>query len=521
MSETDKLRLQDGVEVAHAASIIAVGNVTSRALGLVREIVKANLFGAGGHVSALDTAMALPRIIYALVIGGMINSALIPVLSDFAAPERRAELWHVLNLLLSIVTLVMIALVLLGELFTPQLVWLSAGGLPLADQELAMRLLRIMLPGVVFLSLASVLSGALYALKRFTIPAMTAAVFNVALVAVALALGRRWGVYSMAVGLLAGSFLQVVFQLPGLRDARFRLVFDFRHPALRRVGRLYLPILAGLAVDKLAELLSYRLASHTGPASPAWMTYSATIIQFPLGLVGTAISLAILPTLSRHANDGESERFKGTLAQGLRLVIALTVPATVGLWVLATPIVRLVFEHGDFTFADTVATAAALRFHLLGLTFAAVDQPLIFSFYAREDTWTPALVGVATVLLYVVLALVPTLFTPLTLNGLILANSVKWAAHALLMLLLLRRRVGGLGGESLWKTVFTAVPLSLLMGAVVHLALSAVSRVAPSSTMGELLLVGVPGLAGFGIYAILAILVGMDEVRLLKRAISG
>lgn len=521
MSETANVRIQDGVEVAHAASIVAVGNVTSRALGLVREIVKANLFGAGGHVSALDTAMALPRIIYALVVGGMINSALIPVLSDYAAPERRDELWHLLSLLLSVVTVVMIGFVFLGELLTPQLIWLSAGGLPLADQELATRLLRVMLPGVVCLSLASVLSGALYALKRFTFPALTAAIFNVALVAFALIFGSRWGVYSMAVGLLAGSLLQVVFQLPGLRDARLRVVFDFQHPALRRVGRLYLPILAGLAVDKLAELLSYRLASHTGASSPAWMTYSATIIQFPLGLVGTAISIAILPTLSRHANEGQSERFRTTLAQGLRLVIALTVPATVGLWVLSTPIVRLVFEHGDFTAVDTLATAAALRFHLLGLTFAAVDQPLIFSFYAREDTWTPALVGVATVLLYVVLALVPTLFFPLTLNGLILANSVKWAAHALVMLFLLRHRVGGLGGEGLWKTVFTAVPLSVLMGAVVHLAVSGVSRVAPSNTVGELLLVGVPGLAGLGVYGLLASLVGMDEVRLLRRAIIG
>lgn len=520
MSETDKTLLHDGVAVAHAASIIAVGNVASRFLGLVREIVKADLFGAGGHVSALDTAMVLPRIIFTLVAGGMINSALIPVLSDYAVPERRAELWHLLSLLLTAVTVVVTLFVVLGELLAPQLVWLSAGGLPLADQQLAARLLRIMLPGVLFMSLASVLSGALYALNRFAFPALTAAVFNVALVAVALALGRQWGVYSMAVGLVAGAFLQVVFQLPALRDARFRAVLDFRHPALRRVGRLYLPILAGLAVDKVAELLSYRLASHTGPASPAWMTYSATIIQFPLGLVGTAISIAILPTLSRHANRGESHQFGMTLARGLRFVIALTVPATIGLWVLSTPLVRLVFEHGDFTAVDTVATAAALRFHLLGLTFAAVDQPLIFAFYARQDTWTPALVGVATVLLYVVLALAPTLFFALTLNGLILANSLKWAAHAVIMLLLVRRRMGGLGGQGLWKTVFTAVPLSLLMGVVVHLSKLGMTQVVRAGTVGQLLTVAVPGIAGLGVYGLLAALVGMDEIRLLARAIG-
>ncbi|MGD2176766.1 MAG: murein biosynthesis integral membrane protein MurJ [Anaerolineae bacterium] len=521
MNKAGNVSSQQRVKVAQAAGIIAAGNVVSRVLGLVREIVKADLFGAGGNVSALDTAMALPKIIYALVVGGMINSALIPVLSDYAAPERRTELWRLLSLLLGVVTAAVCGLVLLGELLTPQLIRLSAGGLPLSDQQLATRLLRLMLPGVLFLSLASVLSGALYALRRFTLPAFTAAAFNLAMVVVAIALGNRWGVYSMAVGLLFGSFLQVVLQLPGLCDAHLGLVLNFRHPALRRIGRLYLPILAGLGVDKLAEVLSYRMASHTGPASPSWMTYSATIIQFPLGLVGTAISIAILPTLSRQINHGQSGRFKATLAQGLRLVLALTVPATVGLWVLSTPIVKLVFEHGDFTSADTLATVAALRFHLLGLVFAAVDQPLIFSFYARQDTWTPALVGVATVVLYVILALAPTLFVPLTLNGLILANSLKWAAHALLMLYLLRWRTGGLGGHGVWRTVFTAALLSAVMGLIVHFIKMGMSRIAPTGTMGELLLVGGAGLGGMAVYAVLALLVGMDEIRLLRRVIVG
>jgi putative peptidoglycan lipid II flippase len=517
LPEADDLARRQNIEVAQAAGIIAVGNVASRVLGLVREIVKADLFGAGGNVSALDTAMALPKIIYALVIGGMINSALIPVLSDYAARERREELWRLLSLLLAVATITVCGFVLLGEALTPQLIRLSAGGLPLADQQLAIDLLRVMLPGVLFLSLAGILSGALYALKRFTLPAFTAVVFNLAIVVMAVGLGDQWGVRSMAVGLLVGSFLQVVLQLPGLRDAHFHLGFDLHHPAFRRIGRLYLPILAGLGVDKLAELFSYRLASHTGPASPSWMTYSATIIQFPLGLVGTAISIAILPTLSRQTNNGQPGRFRATLAQGLRLVLALTVPATVGLWVLAVPLIKLVFEHGDFTSVDTLATVSALRFHLLGLVFAAVDQPLIFSFYARKDTWTPALVGVATVILYAIVALVPTLFIPLTLNGLILANSLKWAAHALLMLLLLRHKVGGLAGEGLWKTLFTALPLSALMGVAVHFVVIGLSRIAPAGTPGELLVVGVSGLVGIVVYGSSALLIGMDEIQRLRR----
>jgi putative peptidoglycan lipid II flippase len=248
------------------------------------------------------------------------------------------------------------------------------------------------------------------------------------------------------------------------------------------------------------------------------MTYSATIIQFPLGLIGTAVSIAILPTLSRQTGEGQSDEFRTTLAQGLRMVLALTVPAAIGLWVLATPIVKLFLEHGQFTVLHTAATVSALRFHLLGLVFAAVDQPLIFSFYARQDTWTPALVGVATVILYVVLALAPTLFVPLTLNGLILANSLKWAAHAIAMLYLLQRRAGGLGRHGVGTTLLTATLLSGLMGLTVHLIKLGMSTLIPPGTLGELLLVASAGIGGIVVYGGLALLVGMDEIRLLRRA---
>jgi len=512
--------LQRDVEVTQAAGILSLGNVTSRVLGLVRETVKADLFGAGGHVSALDAAINIPMMIYNLLVGGMINSALVPVLSDYAVPERREELWRLLSILFGAVSVVGCGLMLLGELLAPQLVWLSAAGLSPEDQALATGLLRLMLPGVLFLSLASVLSGVLYALKRFTLPAFTPAISNAAMVAMALLLGRSLGVRSMAIGLLAGSAAQVVLQLPGLRDAEFRPTFDLRHPAVRRIGRLYLPILIGMAVDKLAELLSYHLASRTGPASISWMRYSVTMIQLPLGLVVTAISLAILPTLSRQAAEAGDGPFKATLARGLRLVLALTVPATVGLWVLARPIIGLVFEHGDFTPTDTVATVAAMRYQLLGLIFAAIDQPLIFAFYARKDTWTPALVGGVTVVLYAAFALVPTLFVPLTLNGLILANSLKWAAHALLMLWLLRRRIGGLPEHGIALLVGRVALASLAMGVAVSLVAGWTRGLVPEGLLGEVLLVGGAGAVGVGVYVGLSILLGIDEIHLLYRTIK-
>lgn len=507
------------VEVAQAAGIIAVGNVTSRVLGLVREMVKAGLFGATGSVGALEVAMRVPTLVYDFLVGGIISSALVPVLSDYTAPERRAELWHLVSTLLSLAVVMLSVVVLAGEFLAPQIVWAMAGGYEARFQEEAIRLLRVMLPAVVFLNMAGIISGTLYALKRFTLPAFTAAAYNFAIVALGLLLGGRLGVMSMALGLLVGAVFQVALQWPGLRDIRIRFILDVRHPALVRIVQLYVPIALGLVVDSLGVILSYNLASRTGASSIPWMQYSATLIQFPLGLVSLAVSAAILPTLSRQATTGQTAPFRATLAQGLRLVLALTIPATVGLWVLATPIVVLVFEHGGFTSADTLGTVAALRCHLVGLIFAAVDQPLIFAFYARKDTWTPALVGAVTVGLYVVMALAPALFVPLTLNGLILANSLKWAAHALIMLALLRRAIGGLEKHEVWRLIFKSTAASLVMGVLVHAVVNGIGLISPAGMVGELLPVVVGGLVGVAVYGLTAALLGIEEIHLLRAAL--
>mgnify|MGYP001044552142 CR=1 FL=1 len=520
MEKTQKTSLQQEVKVTQAAGIVALGNIASRVLGLVRGMVKSGLFGAGPHVDALNAALRVPNTLYDLLIGGMISSALIPVLSDYSVPERREELWRLLSLLASTTLLIMCVLVLLGEFLAPQIVRLLVEGLAPSYQILAADLLRIVLPAVIFLSLASILSGVLYSLQRFTFPAFTAVIFNAGVVAVALLLGRRYGVRSMAYGLLVGSALQVAFQLPGLRDAQLRFVIDLRHPALRRIGRLYLPILVGLVVDTLAVFLSYNLASRIGGGSISWMEYAAKIIQFPLGLVVTAVSIAILPTLSQQANLDDVAPFRTILAQGLRLVLTLIIPATIGLYVLASPIVALSFEHGDFTPADTAATAEALRCALLGLLFAAVDQPLIFAFYARKDTLTPAWVGVGTTFLYVLMALTSWRLGILTLPILVLINSLKLTSHALAMLALIRRRLGGLSNHGLWPLILKAALASSVMAVVVRGTKRALEMIVLPGLLGELLVVGGAGGIGIAVYGLLALVLRVKEIHLLRAVVS-
>lgn len=459
--------------IARAASVIALGNIASRALGLARETVKAHLFGASGQVDALNVALLLPNQIYDLVTGGVINSALVPVFSEYTAPERRAELWQLASILLTIAALILAAA--LGALlfFTPRVAQTVSGGFDEPTLRLTASLLRITLPGVLFLSLSGIVSGLLYSLKRFTLPAFTAAVFNAAIVISALLFAARWGVRAMAAGLLAGAVMQLAIQFPALRDAlaHLRPSINFKHPGLRRILRLYVPIIFGLVVTQASIYIGLNLASRTGEGGIAWMGYATYIYQFPLGLVATALSFAILPSLARQPADHD---FKATLVQGLNLVLTLIIPATIGLFVLARPAVALLYERGEFTPFDTAQTALVLQVFLFGLVFAAVDQMLIFAFYARKDTFTPSMVGVISVAVYLAAAL--ALIKPLGLFSLMIADSLKQMTHALVTGWLLSRRLGGFQRTTLLPTLVKGAAASAIAGLIAAGALSAIRQ---------------------------------------------
>jgi len=521
-----------GPGIAGAATVIALGNVASRVLGLVREMVIAYLFGATGLVSAFDVASRVPRMLFDLLIDGLVSSALVPVFSELAERDRD-ELWRVASIMLSLATLVMSAGVLLLELFAPLVAWLMSGGFEPELLQLTARLMRITAPAVVFLSLAGITTGLLYALKRFTLPAFTAAVFNASVVVVALVLTGLlgWGIESLALGLLIGSMMQVALQLPGLRDARLRFSLDWHHPELRRIARLYAPVVLGLVVSQVGIVIDRNLASRTGAQSIAWMRFATTLVQFPLGLVSVAIAMAILPTLSRQAlspDQSSLDEFMNTLVTGLKMVLVLILPAVVGLFVLAVPVVTLVFEHehGNFTSFDTQQTAQALRLYLLGATFAAIDLPLVYAFYARKNTLTPALVGVLGVSLYLVAALIPALVRDLRMTDLVLANSIQLTGHALVMLWLIHHRVGKLSGRSLERTTLKALAASLVMGGAVYgTARWLVTRFSVEMLLHEVIVVGGAALVGLMVYGALVTLLRIEEVgaflALIRKRLGG
>jgi putative peptidoglycan lipid II flippase len=530
---------ETNASVAKATGIIALGTIAGKILGLAREIAMTNVFGASMAVDAFNVAILVPKNLFDLLIGGHVNSAIIPVLSAVAAREGREALWRLVSVLLSLVTVMLAVMVLLLEIFAPQVIRVFGGsGFNAATLELTVMLLRLTAPALIFLSLFAVLSGTLYALKVFTWPAFAVAVFNLCIVLATIFLAPpmqimtsynagyiRWslerpaqGIMAAAFGWLLGSLVQLVLQLPGLKGAKLRLTLNWRHPAIRQIVALYTPVMFSLVLDTLViRSFSYNLASQTGTGSIAYMNWATTLIQFPHGLVATAISIAILPMLSAQAIQTTREgltSFRDTLGLGLRLAITLILPASVGLLTLATPIVALLFQHGAFTAHDTAITVLALRLYLPGLPFAALDLLLVYAFYARQDTLTPALIGLLSLSIYMVVAVV--LFADYGLFSLMIADSVKHLIHASVSAYLLWRRLDGFGDQRLLLTIGKTLLAGLVMGAVGFLVTPALTRVIGDSTLlREFILLATTGGVSIIAFAVMAFLLKIEELQWL------
>ncbi len=505
-------------QIAHAAGVVALGNAAGRVLGLAREAVKSYYFGAGGTVDALNVALRVPILLYDLLIGSMINSALVPVFADYKT-KAQDELWSLVSTLLGLTTIALAGCVLLITLFAPQVAGLLSGGSSPEVLALTARLLRITTPALLFLALSGVLAGLLYAFRRFAYPAFAAATLNAGIVAVTLALHARLGSAAMALGLLAGAILQLALQLIGLRDARLRLRLVLRHPGLRRVVVLYTPIILGLLLDiLLSRPLTYNLASRTGPGGISWMEYALSLSQLPQGLVALGVSFAVLPTLAAHATHerggGPPGPYRATLAQGLRLVIVLIIPAAAGLFILARPTVILLLEHGGFTTFDTQITVQALRLYLLSLPFSAIDLLLVYAFYARQDTLTPALIGVVVTLVYMALAV--ALLPVLGLFGLMVAEGIKLLLHATISAAILARRLGGFGQHGIGTILVKTLLATALMGFATVSTASIITGWLPGSgLLAEVVAVVIPGVVGVATWLAFATLLKIEELGLL------
>ena len=446
--------------------------MTSRILGLVREQVMAYLFGAGNAVDAFNVAFRIPNLVRDLFAEGAMSAAFVPTFTRYLTRDGRAAAWRLGSQVLNALLLVTLVLVVAGIVFAEPLVRLLAGDYALVPGkfELTVTLTRVMLPFLTLVALAAACMGMLNSLDRYFVPAMAPALFNVASIAVTVIavptlmwLGQPI-IHAMAYGVVAGGVAQLALQWPALRREgyRHRLVLDPAEPGLRQILLLMGPGTLGLAATQVNVFVNTWLATGEGTGAVSWLGYAFRLMYLPLGIFGVSIATASLPRIARRAADKDLAGMRDSVSSGLAMMLTLNVPATVGLIVLAHPIVALLFERGQFTAADTAATAGALMAYAIGLTGYSVVKIASPTFYALGKSRTPVLVSVLSVLTNAALNL--WLVEVYGYRGLALGTSITALLNAGLLLVLLRGRLGGLGLAHLGSVLARVTMAGAIMG---------------------------------------------------------
>jgi putative peptidoglycan lipid II flippase len=441
----------------------------------------AHLFGARLPYEAFLIGFRIPNLTRDLFAEGALSSAFVPTFTQYLTTKGREEAARLANLVSTAIVLVVGGLCLLGMIFSPALVTLTASGFAETPGkfELTVHLTRIMFPFLLLVALAAQAMGILNACGSFAVPAMSSTCFNVGSVVFGWILGFWAGphlgiqpIEGMACGIVLGGALQFVWQLPSLYQAGFgfRFKWNWAHPGLRQILALMGPAILGSAAVQINVLVNSSFASWLTPGSVGWLGYSFRFMQLPLGLFGVAIATATLPAISQSAALGRMDEFRRTLSRSLGMVFLLTLPSSIGLIVLGEPMIGAVYQHGEFGSYDTRQTALALSFYAIGLGGYSAIKVLAPAFYALNDSRTPMLVSLCSILINFLAASAMVGTGTLGHAGLALATSLVALFNFTALFWLLRKRVGGVYGRDLLRSVVQISAASLFMGLVVAAA---------------------------------------------------
>ena len=502
--------------VARSAGVVSAAVLLSRLTGLVREMVIARLFGDGPINDAFILGFRIPNLTRDLFAEGALSSAFIPTFTRYLTTKGNREASELASLVATAIVLIVGGLCLLGMIFSPALVGLLAPGFEQVPGKfpLAVKLTRIMFPFLLLVALAAQAMGMLNALHQFGIPALSSAFFNLGSLLSGLALGY-WAapwlglepIVGMALGVVIGGALQLFVQVPSLLRAGFlpRLKVNWSDPGLRQIMGMMVPAILGNAAVQVNVMVNSNFASSItnqagqvidGPMS--WLGYAFRFMQLPLGLFGVAIGSATLPAISRLAALNDMDGFRRTLSRSLGMVFLLTIPASVGLAVLGEPIIGAIYQRGAFQASATVQTARALTCYVVGLAAYSALKVVAPSLYALHDARTPMMTSLASILINFAVSYTMVRHSTLGHAGLALSTSSVALFQFAVLLAIVSRRVGGIQGRELLRSVLRIGLASAAMGGVCFLSSHWMRTSMGASTLARLadLAVSIPlGLA--------------------------
>jgi putative peptidoglycan lipid II flippase len=509
--------------IAAASGIVMASVLLSRVLGFFREWTVAHQMGSNAVTDAYYAAFTLPDFLNYLIAGGSLSVTFIPVFAKYVAEKSEDEGWHVFSTVVTVMGFVLVALVLLGEIFAHKLVVLIAPGFSPAERERVVSLTRLMLPAQICFYEGSILSAVQYAKGQFVIPSLAPLVYNIGIILGGVLLSSRIGMTGFAVGVLGGAIAgNFLLQIYGAHraGAKFAPNLNVHHPGFWLFLKLSVPIMLAVSLSFADDWIIRWFGSYLQPASITWLSYGKTLMRVPLGIVGQGIGVASFPILAQLYSEKKFDDLNRILNSIFKGIVFLLVPISALTMAQSLPLVRLVFSHTRLRAPDMEATAATLAFFSIGMFAWGAQYNLARGFYATRDTITPAVVG--TVMTAVNLPLYWWLVRRSQHLGLALASSLGIIAYTIVLFVLLNRRTKNHAQAGLAVFFCKVTAASAVAGfACYKLTTWLETRMAWQDPLGALLLLAIASTIGFGVLGVSLKVLRVPELEsYLQRALA-
>lgn len=455
--------------VLKSTSTISALTIVSRIFGYIRDNRIAALLGTGDLGDAYAIAFRIPNILRRVVGEGAVSSAVIPVFSQYLAEDKRKDAWAFVNTMLSAAIVFMSIVVILGVLGSSYIATFFASGFSPEKLHTTTVLNRIIFPYIGLVSLSAIVMSVLNTFGRFGAPAFAPVLLNVSIIGMSFVSDFFPNpAEALSVGVVVGGVMQILAQIPTLVHSgwRFRWLWDLAHPGVRRVAKLIGPRLFGIGIVQIDVLIGTQFASHMIEGSVASIGLADRVMELVLGGYAIALTTAVLPLLARQAATNRMDDMKRTLSFSMRLVLFITLPATVGLMLLRVPIIEVLFQRGKFDERSTALTAFALMFFAVGLSAFSIVKIVVQAFYALHDTWTPVVVGALTLVINIACNFL--FFNWLRNGGPALAASLAAFFDTFALILVFRWRYGTLGIREVARSCLTFLLASGGMGVLTY-----------------------------------------------------
>jgi putative peptidoglycan lipid II flippase len=500
-------------QIAKSAAVVSIITMLSRVLGYIRDALSAAVFGVGIASDAFFVAYRIPNMLRNLLAEGALSSSFIPVFTDYLEKKEKKDVWMLAANVMSVLSVVLVFITLLGILFADPIVRVIAPGFVNQPEKFALTvtLTRYLFPFIFFVSIAALFLGILNSLKKFSIPAFAPVILNVSMILCGYFLGPLFGstpekqVYGWVVGSLLGSVLEILIQwIPtAAMGFRYKFFINLKEPGLRRIGKLMIPATIAQSVTQINLFVGTILASLLAGGSVTYLYYGNRLMQLPFGVFGVAIAMVSFPYISSYAAKGDMKSLSDTIHSSLKQAFFIVIPASAGIIFLSQPINALLFHYGRFTYADTICTANASAMYSIGIFAFTGNKILTQVFYAVDKSSTAVKISVTAIILDIIFSII--LMRPMKYMGLALATTIDGMVQFCLLYYFVSKYIGGLKTKDLvlyfLKIAFISVAMGLSCLLLYNFMAGMWNREYHRLMNGILVFISI--LAGVGIYALL------------------